>query len=156
VLAHNPEVSKEERESWVEPDWSDWQLVRLEMPKPDGSLLNIEMLRPTEWLESQAGVVVESREIIAHPGPLEGQEVSAEGQGHDTGPSVAESATDSVKPLNSQPSSLDPFQPMTLVPESIPVGLVVECDRPMKVDTGNSIQTASLVRCSSSNSSGVL
>ncbi len=69
VLAHNPEVSKEDRDSWVEPDWSEWQLVRLEMPKPDGGLLKIEMLRPTGWLESQAAVLVESREIIAHPGP---------------------------------------------------------------------------------------
>ena len=67
VLANNPEVTDEERESWVEPDWSQWQQVSLEMPKPDGSLLKIEMLRPSTWMESQAAVVVESREIIAHP-----------------------------------------------------------------------------------------
>ena len=78
VLANNPEVSDEERESWVEPDWSQWQQVSLEMPKPDGSLLKIEMLRPSTWLESQAAAVVESREIIAHPSPPEGQ-VSRDG-----------------------------------------------------------------------------
>ena len=87
VLAHNPEVSDEERQSWSEPDWSQWQQVSLEMPKPDGSLLKIEMLRPTEWLETQAALVVESREIIAHPGPpvrAEGR-MLAEGRGEQSG-----------------------------------------------------------------------
>lgn len=86
VQAHNPEVSAKERESWDEPDWSQWQLVRLEMPKPDGCLLEIEMLRPQEWLDSQAALVVETREVIAHPGPLDVQEASAESQ--ESGPSV--------------------------------------------------------------------
>ena len=149
VQAHNPEVSAKERESWDEPDWSQWQLVRLEMPKPDGSLLEIEMLRPQEWLDSQAALVVETREVIAHPGPLDVQEPSAESQ--ESGPSVtspnqlSESGSalgeespdqaDATEPratesLDSGPSSLDSFQPIPLVPESVPVGLVVEMDLP--------------------------
>jgi hypothetical protein len=134
VQAHNPEVSAKERESWDEPDWSQWQLVRLEMPKPDGSLLQIEMLRPQEWLDSQAALVVETREVIAHPGPLDVQEASAEGQvpvsraGSDrpeTGKTPEES---NGRPVGTGPTS--EFQPMPLVPESVPVGLVVEMDLP--------------------------
>ena len=159
VLANNPEASDEERESWVEPDWSQWQQVSLEMPKPDGSLLKIEMLRPTEWLETQGALVVESREIIAHPGPLgmaEGSELRAEGEDtalavlsepgpnrlHESGSALrAESpdradATESraTEPLAPHPSSLDSFQP-ALVPQPLPldfqpIGLVVEMDLP--------------------------
>ena len=139
VQAHNPEVSAKERESWDEPDWSQWQLVRLEMPKPDGSLLEIEMLRPKEWLDSQAALVVETREVIAHPGPMEraeGSELSAEGkraagarlseprpnQLSESGSALGEESpdrADATEPratvsLDSGPSSLDSFQPLPL------------------------------------------
>ncbi len=143
VLAHNPEVSDEERSQWQEPDWSTWQLLQLEMPKPDGSLLKIEMLRPAEWLDSQAALLVESREIIAHPGPparAEGQGASAEGQTPSPVAKVAKtfgaagrSSSRASLPLDSNPgnaSALSQIEPLPLVPEVLPVGVVAEMDLP--------------------------
>jgi hypothetical protein len=51
VLARNPEISDEERATWEEPDWQNWRQVRLEMTKPDGGILHIEMLRPKFWFD---------------------------------------------------------------------------------------------------------
>lgn len=50
VLARNPEVTDAERTLAVEPDPATWRHIELEMPKPDGSLLHIDLLRPVEWL----------------------------------------------------------------------------------------------------------
>ena len=62
VLAHNPEVDDETRRSWGdEPDFSQWLQLTLEMPKSDGSTLNIEIIRSEEWVNSQLGYVVEDR-----------------------------------------------------------------------------------------------
>lgn len=55
VLANNPEITSLERSTWQEPDWSDWIQLSLEMPKPDGSELNIELLRPETWVQQQLG-----------------------------------------------------------------------------------------------------
>lgn len=54
VLAHNPEVSDSERADAIEPDPETWRHIRLSMQKPDGSDLQIEMLRPAEWLADHA------------------------------------------------------------------------------------------------------
>lgn len=60
VLAHNPEVSAAERARWHEPDWSVWWKLSLVMPKPDGSELKIEMLRPESWVIQQLGFVIDA------------------------------------------------------------------------------------------------
>ncbi|MDM4015897.1 AHH domain-containing protein [Roseiconus lacunae] len=50
VLARNPEVSDAERQHWHDPDWTDWLHLSLIMSKPDGSEVNIELLRPESWV----------------------------------------------------------------------------------------------------------
>ncbi|WP_436717016.1 HNH/ENDO VII family nuclease [Roseiconus lacunae] len=50
VLARNPEVSDAERQHWRDPDWNDWLHLSLIMSKPDGSKVNIELLRPESWV----------------------------------------------------------------------------------------------------------
>jgi hypothetical protein len=63
VLARNPEVTEEEREEsppLIEPD--QWRKLTLCMEKPDGGQLDIELLRPAEWLEAveaEPGAVLE-------------------------------------------------------------------------------------------------
>ncbi len=59
VPAFNPEVSAAERRGFTEPNWYRWMKLKLEMPKPDGTLLQIEMLRPEDWLIEQMSLVVE-------------------------------------------------------------------------------------------------
>ena len=60
VLAHNPEVEPSKRRSWgPEPDFSRWLHLTLEMPRPDGSTLTIQMLRPDEWVDSQLSYVID-------------------------------------------------------------------------------------------------
>ena len=56
VLAHNPEVTETERAEAVEPD-ATWRHVRLEMDKPDGSKVRIQLLRPRSWLTAQAASI---------------------------------------------------------------------------------------------------
>jgi hypothetical protein len=61
VPAFNPEVSAAERRMFTEPNWYQWMKLKLELPKPDGTLLEIEMLRPEDWLIEQVTLVVEPR-----------------------------------------------------------------------------------------------
>ena len=56
VLAHNPEVTETERAEAVQPD-ATWRQVCLEMGKPDGSQVRIQLLRPRSWLTAQAAAV---------------------------------------------------------------------------------------------------
>ncbi|MEQ9409208.1 MAG: hypothetical protein RIK87_15845, partial [Fuerstiella sp.] len=58
ALARNPEVSHAERAAYVEPDFRTWLLLSLEMSKPDGSMLRIEMLRSQQWFAEQVRYVV--------------------------------------------------------------------------------------------------
>lgn len=51
VLAWNPDITDEEREEFLEPDWSSWHRASLEMVRPDESVLQIEMIRPREWFQ---------------------------------------------------------------------------------------------------------
>lgn len=60
VLANNPELTSFERSTWQEPDWSDWIQLSLVMPKPDGSELNIELLRPEAWVLEQLSCSLET------------------------------------------------------------------------------------------------
>lgn len=58
VVARNPEITDAERDTWpAEPDWSTCQLVRLEMPREDGAVLHIDLLRPREWLKERQAAV---------------------------------------------------------------------------------------------------
>lgn len=67
VLAHNPQISDEERAQWQEPDWQDWWHLSLEMPVPARSdpadaepkVVYIELLRPTHWVQDQLGYIVQ-------------------------------------------------------------------------------------------------
>lgn len=64
VLAENPEIAPEERARWQEPDWQDWLHLTLQMPLPtdqedaDPPILDIEILRPEQWVVDQLGVIV--------------------------------------------------------------------------------------------------
>ncbi len=56
ALAHNPELTDEERWAAEQDEFGpveapdDWRLVSLRMEKPDGGDLQIELLRPVDWL----------------------------------------------------------------------------------------------------------
>jgi len=63
VIAQNPEVSQDQRNSFVEPDWSTWLKLTLEMPKQDGQILHIEMIRPEKWFLERCNFVVEPKEL---------------------------------------------------------------------------------------------
>ncbi len=67
VPALKPEVSATERAGFREPNWYQWMKLRLEMPKPDGTMLEIEMLRSEEWLIQQMAVVVQPASIMLPP-----------------------------------------------------------------------------------------
>jgi hypothetical protein len=58
VPARNPEITNDERSGWVEPEWDRWVKLSLDMPKPDGSVLRMELLRSEDWVFSQVGFVV--------------------------------------------------------------------------------------------------
>ena len=58
VLAHNPEVSQTERDAFAEPNWNEWLHLSLVMPKSDGSMLKIDLLRPETWVRQQIRLVV--------------------------------------------------------------------------------------------------
>ena len=50
VVAHNPELSDAERQNAIEPDPETWRHLSLRLQKPDNSFVEIEMLRPMEWV----------------------------------------------------------------------------------------------------------
>ena len=50
VLAENPELTETDRAGFVEPDQETWRLMKLEMEKADGGLLEIDLIRPEEWI----------------------------------------------------------------------------------------------------------
>jgi hypothetical protein len=58
VLADNPETPGQAPSYFGEFDRESRRIVRLEVPKPDGSTLHIAMLRSEEWLRNQIGFVV--------------------------------------------------------------------------------------------------
>lgn len=68
VLSSNPEISDEERSQWQEPDWNDWLHLTLKMPlsagegDEDPAILEIEIIRPEQWLIDQVGLVLEPRD----------------------------------------------------------------------------------------------
>jgi hypothetical protein len=51
VMAHNPQVSDEERAEFIDPDPATWRFIKLVMNKADGGRLDIELARPLDWLE---------------------------------------------------------------------------------------------------------
>jgi hypothetical protein len=56
VAGKNP-IRDEVDESLPDPDPNTWRTVKLEMPKANGSLLKIELLRPLEWFEEHQAEV---------------------------------------------------------------------------------------------------
>ncbi len=65
VSARNPEISDEQRSTWVEPNWDQWVQLSLMMPKDDGSELTIELLRPESWVLNALTMVVERNDRSA-------------------------------------------------------------------------------------------
>ena len=51
VPARNPEISDEERAKFVDPDQETWRFLKLELEKSPVKILEIEMIRPLQWLE---------------------------------------------------------------------------------------------------------
>jgi len=51
VLASNPELRETLADSEVTP--ADWRLVSLIMTKEDGGTLQVQLLRPIEWLVTE-------------------------------------------------------------------------------------------------------
>jgi Pretoxin HINT domain len=74
VIAHNPQISAEERAKWTEPHWPQWLHLSLTMRKSDGTTLNMELLRPESWVREQVGLVVQAISndrppVAPEPGP---------------------------------------------------------------------------------------
>ena len=57
VLANNPQVTYEERASFVDPDSGTWRFIYLQMQKADGSQVQIELARALAWLEEHKAEV---------------------------------------------------------------------------------------------------
>ncbi|MBL4884916.1 MAG: hypothetical protein JKY95_10320 [Planctomycetaceae bacterium] len=76
-LASNP-TGEEDLEFGriVEPD--AWRLLQLEAPKDDGSISEIQMLRPLWWLEDQWHVHLENKELSAEEHPFDLQKLITE------------------------------------------------------------------------------
>jgi hypothetical protein len=58
VLAHNPELSDDQRNS-PEPDPATWLLIELELTEEDGHRVEVRLLRPREWIEARGGAVAQ-------------------------------------------------------------------------------------------------
>lgn len=71
VIAHNPNVSEEERQAFAEPDWSRWLKLTLELPKKDGQICHIEMLRSEQWLLERCSFLMEPVEEVEEPATIE-------------------------------------------------------------------------------------
>jgi hypothetical protein len=59
VAAENPEVSDAERRTFVDPDSATWRFLKLRLPKraDPRDFVEIEMLRPADWVRQQLAVV---------------------------------------------------------------------------------------------------
>ena len=64
VLAENPELTGD-RLPDAEVTAADWRLIGLQMQKPDGGLLDIELLRPVEWLLAETLLRIESEDDLS-------------------------------------------------------------------------------------------
>ena len=54
VLADNPETPVQAPSDFGEFDRESWQIVRLEVPKPDGEWMRVTLARPLTWLKAAA------------------------------------------------------------------------------------------------------
>ncbi|MEQ9407327.1 MAG: hypothetical protein RIK87_06350, partial [Fuerstiella sp.] len=139
ALARNPEISSAERRGYVEPDFYTWLLLNLELPKPDGSTLFIEMLRSKEWFAQQV------RYIVAADQDANSQEPDDESLGfNDSHSYLTESVDEPLIPL----SPLHPvYRDIAEVPETAQdagaelIGLTIEMDLPELGLTGDAIVT---------------
>lgn len=58
VLAHNPERSDDDEERDLpDPNGSTWRLLQLELTAADGHRVDIQLLRPVQWIEEYSAVV---------------------------------------------------------------------------------------------------
>ncbi|MEQ9407595.1 MAG: hypothetical protein RIK87_07695, partial [Fuerstiella sp.] len=139
ALARNPEISSAERRGYVEPDFHTWLLLSLELPKPDGSTLFIQMLRSKEWFSQQV------RYIVAADQDANSQEPDDESLGfNDSHSYLTESVDEPLIPL----SPLHPvYRDIAEVAETAQdagaelIGLAVELDLPELGLTGDAIVT---------------
>lgn len=53
VLAHNPEIAGSERNT-PDPDPATWRRLQLRMQKPDSGTLDIQLLRPLDWIATES------------------------------------------------------------------------------------------------------
>ncbi|MEZ6132844.1 MAG: polymorphic toxin-type HINT domain-containing protein [Planctomycetaceae bacterium] len=147
ALARNPEVSHAERTAYVEPDFHTWLLLSLEMPKPDGSTLFIEMLRSQQWFAQQV------RYVVAEDPQSDSTEHSFSPDGGEGGRRPDEGPTPNPR-LATFDVPLVPLSPLHPVYRNITevavqaqdggaelVGLTVEMDLPELGLTGDAIVT---------------
>jgi hypothetical protein len=57
VAGVNPEYSTEYRKNAKDPDQASWYLLKMQMVKPDGKPLYVELLRPQVWIEEEKSKV---------------------------------------------------------------------------------------------------
>ena len=71
VLADNPEGAETQPDADVTPE--HWRLVSLQMSRENGSTLHVQLLRPIEWLVTEAVVLIveakDPQELFATPAP---------------------------------------------------------------------------------------
>ncbi|MEZ6132845.1 MAG: polymorphic toxin-type HINT domain-containing protein [Planctomycetaceae bacterium] len=147
ALARNPEVSRAERAAYVQPDFQTWLLLSLEMPKPDGSTLFIEMLRSQQWYAQQV------RYVVAEDPQSDSTEHSFSPDGGEGGRRPDEGPTTNPQ-LSAFHAPLVPLSPLHPVYRNIAqvavqaqdagaelVGLTVEMDLPELGLTGDAIVT---------------
>lgn len=84
VKAHNPELKDADRVA-REPDPATWRHITLRLRKPDGGEIDIEMLRPADWLRANDGAVGQTIDLEIEEMGVEG---SAEIQRVDSCPPI--------------------------------------------------------------------
>jgi hypothetical protein len=62
VIAGNPELGEALDDSDIAP--ATWRLTTLAMSKPDGGRLDIELLRPVEWIDHVSADVGRTVELV--------------------------------------------------------------------------------------------
>lgn len=71
VLADNPEESEALPDADVTPE--NWRLVTMQMTKENGGTLHVQLLRPIEWLVTEAVVLIveakDPQELFVSPAP---------------------------------------------------------------------------------------
>jgi hypothetical protein len=56
VSGTNPEISNEERATFLKPDPQTWRILTLEIDKDDGNKVFVKIARPISWIESSGAI----------------------------------------------------------------------------------------------------